>query len=140
MTANRLNLLIAHADGSQWPNGLERALAQLPVCLFHSTDCDHAVGMATDPAVHVAIIDDALPRDGGLSVLRRMRRSGVTLPVLLVASELDRRLLEDAIQLNAFSVVAVDDHRDMVTPVVFRLVRQVYRVDWFLPGGSAMAN
>ncbi|MBX3393736.1 MAG: hypothetical protein KF841_00065 [Phycisphaerae bacterium] len=140
MMASRLNLLIAHADGSNWPNGLERALAPLPVRLLHSTDCDHAMGMAADPAVHVAIIDDALPREGGLSVLRRLRSSGLTLPVLLVASELDRRLMEDAIQLNAFSVVAVDDRRDLVTPVVFRLVRQVYRVDWLYPGDSAMAN
>jgi DNA-binding response OmpR family regulator len=130
LVLNQLNLLIAHAGQGSWPGLLERRLAPHQVGWFRSEDGDATLGIAARLEMHLAVVDDDLPRAGGLDTLRRMRRSGLTLPVLLVASEPDRRLLEDAIELNAFSVVKVADERDYLTPVVFRLVRQVYGLDW----------
>lgn len=128
MIQTPLNVLIAHAGNGPWAGLLERRLASLQVGFFRCTDGDATLGMAAQ--MHVAVVDDGLPRAGGLDAVRRIRQSGLTLPALLVTPDPDRRLLEDAIRLNVFSVVKVADEHDYLTPVVLRLVRQVYGLDW----------
>lgn len=130
MLQSPFNLIIAHAGSGSWPKLLERRLAPLQVGFFHSEDGDATIGLAGRLEMHLAVVDEDLPRSGGLDALRRMRRSGLNLPALLVTPEPDRRLMEDALELKVFSVVKVADERDYLTPVVFRLVRQLYGLDW----------
>lgn len=127
---NRLDVLVAKAGSAYWAERLARAFATHPMGFHWSGDVDDAVGLALLRTPHLAIVDDRLPRAGGLDALRRMRQSGLTMPCLLVAEAPDRRTMVDAMQLNVFSVVTVDDVRDLLTPVVMKIVRQVYQLDW----------
>jgi hypothetical protein len=78
--------------------------------------------------MHLAVVDGALP-GGGINLVRRVRSMGLTVPTLLVCDQPDQRILQDALALNVYSVVTPES-RDIVTPVVFRVFRQVYRFDW----------
>ncbi len=129
----QLDVLVARAGTAPWADRLARSLATHPVDFHWSDDVEAAVGYAVERTPHLAILDDGLPIAGGLDALRRMRQSGLTMPCLLVAHSPDRRMMIDAIQLNVFSVVTVDEVRDLLTPVVMRVVRQVYHLDWANP-------
>lgn len=131
----RLNVLIAHASESLWARGLARSLAPLPVGLHWSHTDDEAVGLAAGRGMHVAVLDDGLPPHGGLDAVRRIRRIGLELPCLLVCEDPEPRLLQDAIQLDVFSVVQAGGEGERLTPLILRIARRVYAVDWPLPGG-----
>lgn len=86
--------------------------------------------------MHLAVVDDCLPGAGGLELVRRVRRMGITLPSLLVCDQADPRLLLDALSLDVFSVVQLGDAPDLLAPMVLKAVRRVYRLDWRLGGTS----
>jgi len=86
--------------------------------------------------MHVAVVDECLPDDGGLELVRRVRRMGIALPSLLVCDQANARLLQDALSLNVFSVVQLSHARDLLAPMVLKAVRRVYRLDWCLGGMS----
>jgi len=129
-----LNLMIAHAGQSRWAMVLVRSLAPLPLKVHWPRNGDEAIGLAARRGMHLAVVDDELPDAGGRGALRGIRRLGLALPCLLVCHGADQRLLRDAIQLDVFSVVEAESERDLLTPTVLKAVRQVYHLDWLVPG------
>lgn len=134
-TLDRLSLMIAHAAESRWPTDLARTLLRLPVDLHWSQTDSEAIDLAASGGMHVAVVDDALPRAGGLDLLRRIRGLGLGLPCLLVCEDPDPRVLRDALSLDVFSVVQAGPVGEGLVPMVVKLVRNVYRVDWNVSEG-----
>jgi DNA-binding NarL/FixJ family response regulator len=129
--SDKMNLLIARARDEGWPVGLTRSLSPLPVAFHWSHTDTEALDMAVSGRMHVAVVDEELPGTGGLDVLRRIRRLGLDLPCLLVSDRVDSRLLRDALDLNVFSVVDGGlAPVETIVPVVLRLIRRVYQIDW----------
>lgn len=131
-----VNLMVAQAPGRPWSNDLASSLAALPVDLHWSGTSGEAVELAASGRMHLAVVDDCLPGAGGLELVRRVRRMGITLPSLLVCDQADPRLLLDALSLDVFSVVQLGDAPDLLAPMVLKAVRRVYRLDWRLGGTS----
>ena len=80
-----------------------------------------------------AVIDEEV--DWGLdilAVLRRIRRLNDRIPVVVVTSRNDRRLLEAALRLAAFSVVTKPLELE---ELLRQLQRLMVRLDWILRGG-----
>lgn len=137
MTAPRpFNLMIAHAGYSPWATGLARSLAGLPLRLHWPRTADEAIGLAATRGMHVAVVDDELPEAGGRDTVRGIRLLGLELPCLLVCKGADQRMLQDAIQLDVYSVIEADGDRDAVTPILLKLVRQRFDLDWSIPPGA----
>ena len=127
---DRLNLMIAHAAASPWPAGLEESLARLPVEFHWSRTDSEAVRLAVSGLMHVAVVDDALPRTGGLALLRRMRHLGLEMPCLLVCDNADERLLQEALALGVYSVAPAGAGARELTPLVMQAVNRRYRLNW----------
>ncbi|MFQ5429909.1 MAG: hypothetical protein ACE5E1_06325 [Phycisphaerae bacterium] len=134
------NVMIAHAGHSPWAEGLARSLAPLPLELHRPKTADQTFDLAATRRMHVAVVDDDLPDAGGRGVVRRMRGAGLHLPCLLVCRMPDQRVLQDAMQLDVFTVVEADAQGELLPPVVLKLVRRIYRVEWTIPGGFDQAN
>lgn len=133
--SDRLSVMIAHAEGSAWTAGLESTLMPWPLDL-HWSRCDtDAIALAASGGMHVAVVDDALPSNGGLAFLRRIRVLGLALPCVLVCGRADPRLLSDALALDAFSVVQAETNADLVAPTVLKIARQQYQIDCRAGGG-----
>jgi CheY-like chemotaxis protein len=75
-------------------------------------------------------VDAELPVTGGLDVLRRIRRLGIDLPSLLVCNRPDSRLLQAALDLGVYSVLEAERSSIILTPMLCKVVKQVYGVDW----------
>jgi DNA-binding NarL/FixJ family response regulator len=132
---DRVNLLIAHAADSFWPADLADSLTAWPVDLHWSRTDVEAIDLAATRGMHVAVVDDGLPAAGGLDLLRRIRRLGLVLPCLLVCDQADQRLLRDALALNVFSVLQAEAAAQQLAPMVLKVVRQVYQIDWHADDG-----
>lgn len=128
--------MIAHAGQSPWATGLADSLARLPMRLHWPRTADEAIGLAATRGMHVAVVDDELPDAGGRLAVRRIRLLGLELPCLLVCKGADQRVLLEAIQLGVFSVIEADADRDAVTPILLKLVRQRYHLNWAIPTGA----
>lgn len=128
MTANRAQLLIANEIDSPWAQSLESRLRPLPIDMHWTHSDSEAIDVFAGKIMHLAVVDGALP-GGGINLVRRVRSMGLSLPTLLVCDHPDQRLLQDALALNVYSVVTPES-QDIITPVVFRVFRQVYRFDW----------
>lgn len=86
--------------------------------------------MAATGGIHVAVMDDGLPTSGGLEALRRIRRLGLAVPCLLVCDHADQRLLSQALDLGAYSVVQANAGGASLAPLVLKAVRRTYRLSW----------
>lgn len=133
--SERANLLIADAGPSPWAADLARSLEPLPVNLHWTRTDTEVINVITTAGVHVAIVDNQLP-GGGLRVLERVRQLGWNKPCLFVCYHPDQRTLQDALALNVFSVIAPQADRDLLTPMVLKVFRQVYQLDWADPSAS----
>ena len=121
-------MLIAKDSPSPRAQSLEACLRPLPVDLHWSRSDSEAIDLVTARIMHLAVVDGALP-GGGINLVRRVRNMGFSVPTLLVCDQPDQRLLQDALALNVYSVVTPEP-RDIITPMVFKVFRQVYRFDW----------
>lgn len=129
LDTTRANLLIADAGPSPWAQGLARALQTLPVDLHWTRTDRDTINIITTTGVHVAIVDDQLP-GGGLRVLQRVRQLGWTKPCLFICDHADARMLRDALALDVYSVIAPIAERDVLTPMVLKVFKQVYQMNW----------
>ena len=129
---NRAKVLIADVGPSPWANGLAHSLQSLPVDLHWSRSDVEAIDLVSGQALHLAIVDQQLP-GGGISLVRRLRTMGLTLPSLLVCETANQRLLQEALEADIFSVITRESPRDLLTPTVLKVFRQFYRFDWSPP-------
>lgn len=129
MTLSRLNILIAHDAGNPWARSLEGSLASWPVELLWSRCVEDALTMARERALHVGIVDDSVPSEGGLGLVRRMRRLGHAMPCVLIASDPTQRLLQDALTLQVFAVIQSQGYQETLIPALARLIRDRYNLE-----------
>src|SRR5262245_7710964 len=115
---NRWNVLIAHGSQNPWTQGLAGFLSQRPVDLHWSRSETEAICLVSERPVHLAVVDDQMPSIGGLALLRRIRRLGLTMPALLVSHQPDSRLLREALELDVFSVVDEGTAQSALVPQV----------------------
>lgn len=126
MKQAQYNILIAHAASEPWAIGLAGSLGDLPVNLHWSRTEAEAVGLASRQRLHLGVVDEAVPDAGGLSLVRRMRRLGMEVPLFLVTQESNQRLLRDALELQVISVILAAAYRETLLPAVFRTMRRRY--------------
>ncbi len=122
--------MVAPGERGQWAMGLAESVAALPVELHWTRTDAAAVDLAAGRRVHVAVVDADLPFTGGLDVLRRIRRLGIDLPSLLVCTRPDSRTLQTALSLGLYSVLEPENSSITLTPMLCRVVSQVYGTDW----------
>lgn len=127
----QLEIMVANGRQSPWATDLVDRLSSRAVGFHWPASADEALGMAMTDNVHVALVDGDVPTiDGGLTLVRRIRRAGIEKPCLLVCSEPDQRILRDALELNVFSVLEAAEGCDKIADMVLRIGRQIYNFDY----------
>jgi CheY-like chemotaxis protein len=126
----RIRLMIAPGTKDAWAADFAETLAGWPIDLLWSRTDNQAVDLAASGRIQVALVDAALPLAGGLEAIRRIRRLGFDLPSLLVCDEPTQRMLQEALALDVFTVVQTDAKRGVIAPMLCKVVKQVYHVEW----------
>jgi DNA-binding NtrC family response regulator len=99
--------LVVSGEAGSWRLALESIVGPRWLTLFPVEGDDELMDVLQSGMAHAAVIDDDV--DWGLDILqllRMIRRLDEQLPVVVVTRRNDRWLLESALRLAAFSVVA----------------------------------
>jgi CheY-like chemotaxis protein len=119
------NLLITDDDGA-FRDTLCSVFAPRGFNTLTARDGAEALEIVGQQAVHVLLTDMHMPRMNGLETIRRIRQRRLILPCILLSAGLDDGLMEEARDLQAFTVLR--------KPVRFaeltRAVRQALRVTY----------
>ena len=127
----QLEIMVANGWAAPWATDLVDRLSSQGVGFHWPNNADEALGLAMSGNVHVALVDgDEATLDGGLTLVRRIRRAGISKPCLLVCSEPDQRVLRDALELNVYSVLEATEGCAKIADMVLRVGRQVYNFNY----------
>jgi len=128
------------------PRGINALLARSP---------SETVRLVTNNRIHLAILDDGSesttesparrlklgPKGSGIRTLRSIRNRDRLLPCILLAQQVDDRLLTDALALGAFSVLGKPVDLQLLAGKIDQLFRKCYESDVFSPlSGPGASN
>jgi DNA-binding NtrC family response regulator len=100
-----LNLVVT-GEAETWLPTLEQIVGPELLRPHHARDERDLLDVVRRGEADAAVLDDEIQWDVNvLQLLRMIRRINVTLPVAIVTTHTDRRWLEDALRLAAFSVL-----------------------------------
>jgi CheY-like chemotaxis protein len=109
------------------PEGFRTLLAQ---------SGEEALDILTSQQVHLALLDQNLPRLTGLETLRIIRQSNLLLPVILITADRTQQLLREALSAHAFCVMS----KPVTRSAVVYTVQQALAKSLSGPGGSSRAT
>lgn len=114
--------LAVTGEAEAWQSALEMIVGPEWLRTYHVGSDREMLQVVEKGLVHAAVLDDDADWDlDVLQVLRMIRRLNAALPVVVVTRHRDRRWLESALRLAAFSVV--------VKPLELEeLLRQIQRM------------
>jgi CheY-like chemotaxis protein len=126
---NRLTLLLAN-DQEQWHDTVRQLLESQGVHTLSARSGHEALEMMESVPVHVAVLDTQMPQLGGLQVVRLMREIEKAPPAILLARQLNNHLLQEALGMQVFSVLAKPVDFNLLLDAIARLLRRHYESRW----------
>ena len=98
--------LVVTGEADMWRSALEQIVGPKWLRTYRVAGQNELLQVVSSGLADAAVIDDDVDwRLDVLQMLRSIRRLNAALPVVVVTRRRDRRLLESAMQLAAFSVV-----------------------------------
>jgi DNA-binding NtrC family response regulator len=79
--------------------------------------------------LHMALLDMHMPRLSGLEAIREVKRIHQLMPCILFSGALDDEILNEAAQIDVFSVLAKPIRFSEITRLVGDAMRQTY--EWY---------
>jgi CheY-like chemotaxis protein len=104
--------------------------------LAHSGE--EALDILRDQQVHLALLDQNLPRLTGLETLRIIRQANAILPVILMTAQNTQHLLREALSAHAFCVMSKPVTRSVVVYTVHQALSRSYDPSPKTFGGGEM--
>ena len=97
--------------------GLELLLRELEpsVGVWHAGSCSEGIAIARKKPLNLVFLDLNLPDGHGLDCLRALKEARPSLPVVVVSGQdMDRELIESALELKAMGFVPKSENADMI--------------------------
>jgi len=91
-----------------------------------ASDGEEAIWVVRHETVHLVLLDMHMPKLTGLETLRRLKEFRALLPCILLSAQLDDRIVEQAREAHADSVLSKMVTVPQITGTVFRALRQTY--------------
>jgi DNA-binding NtrC family response regulator len=99
--------LVVTGEAGTWQPALEQIIGSNWVRTIPAVGDVELIRLVQSGEADAAVLDEEAHWDTGvLQILRMIRRVNAELPVVVLTRRSDRRMLEDALRLAAFSVVA----------------------------------
>jgi DNA-binding NtrC family response regulator len=87
---------------------------------------EEALEIVSAGTVHLVLLDFHMPRLTGLETLQLVRQINALLPCILVTAEVNERLMRQAAQARAYSVIPKPPSRQVVVHTVLRALVRSY--------------
>lgn len=89
---------------------------------------EEALDILRQDQIHLALLDQHLPRMTGLETLRIIRQVNTLLPVILMTADSTQQLLRDALSAHAFCVMSKPVTRSVVVYTVRQALSRSYDI------------
>ncbi len=124
--------LVVSGEAESWRAALEQIVGPQWLRTYHVHDDRQLLEVVESGVADAAVLDDAAEwHNDVLQLLRMIRRVDAALPVVVLTSRRDRRWLEHALRLAAFSVVV----KPLELEELLRQIRRMMlRIDAMLRG------
>ena len=130
MTIEHINVLINDADWA-WPMAVGQIFRNRNVELLMVKQTDEALNVLQQRRIHTAIIDMNSRILSGLGMIRAIRSGFPLLPCILVADNVEKKLLSDALELEVFSVISKPVDMELLRAQLNRLFIRRYNSSLF---------
>ena len=126
--------LVVTGEAQQWQPALEKIVGTSYLVTRRVASRNELLDVVESRQADAAVLDDAADMGmDAIQMLRMIRRLDMLLPVVLITHRTDRRTLEHALRLAAFSVVV----RPLELEQLLRQIqRMMVRLDQMLRQGS----
>lgn len=125
-----INILLSQADW-QWSQAVANIFRPRGInSLVINNPCD-AVDMLEKRRVHTAIVDMDNKRGNGLAMIKMLKSRYPLLPCILLASRVENRLLEKALELEVFCVIEKPFDLSVLTDQLNRLFLKRFNITIF---------
>ena len=120
-----INVLIGNANWA-WPQAVAELFQPRGVNALMANSPHDAVQLVENNKIHLAILDLTWNDLSGMQTLKMIRKRDELLPCLLVAQQIDDRILAEALALNVFSVLLKPVDLGVLGGQLNRLFRKYY--------------
>ena len=125
---NHYRVLLTDYEQRWWPN-LERLLSPMGITAVPAESGAEALRIARDQPIDAAVVEENLPRLGGLQTVELLRKVRGTIPCILVAWHPGKYLLRRALRVEAFSVIDREVPTEILAGHVLRALRRFHGID-----------
>lgn len=126
---SRLKVLLADDNGS-WNHTVRTLLQPQGVETVVVRTGREALNLIESRQIHVAVLDHSMPQLGGLQIVRMMRQMQGAPPAILLTHQLTTQLLQDALGMNVFSVIAKPVDFNLLLQSLAGVMRRHYSDRW----------
>jgi CheY-like chemotaxis protein len=125
MIADQLSILITDDDVS-FRETLREVIAPHGFNTLLAGDGQEALEIVQRQSVHLLLLDMHMPRLTGLETIERVKRMNMLLPCILLSAEADERLIQQALQAQAFDVLRKPVTRQRIIDSVRAALQRAY--------------
>jgi len=124
-TAREYSILITD-DDSGCRQALCEIIGQEGFRTLEAESGEEALEIVAAETVHLVLLDFNMPRLTGIETLQLVRQINALLPCILVTAEVTERLMRQAAQARAYSVIPKPPSRQVVLHTVVRALVRSY--------------
>ena len=128
--SDSVNVLMSNSYWA-WPQAVQQIFQPCGVNVLMANDTNDIMKIIDNRKVHLAIIDNSIDNESGLKALDIIRKQDKLMPCLLLAGEINDKLLAGALKLNACSVLAKPVNIVQLANQMNKIFRKYYSCDIF---------
>jgi len=125
-----VNVLINDTNWA-WPQAVTEIFHPHGINAILADSSGDIVRLITHNKIHLAILDEALDEFSGIQTLRTIRNHDRQVPCILLAQQVNQRLLAQALRLGVFSVIDKPVDISLLAENIKRLFFKNYAIDMF---------
>jgi DNA-binding NtrC family response regulator len=117
--------------GWAWPQAVSEIFQPRGIKALLANNSSEIVRLVSKNKIHLAILDSVVNDLTGMQALKAIRQHDPLVPCILLAQQPEKRLLAEALALNAFSVLAKPVDINLLAEQIDRLFIKCYSSDMF---------
>ncbi len=134
-----VNVLMSNSYWA-WPQAVQQIFQPCGVNVLMANDTNDIVKIIDNRKVHLAIIDNSIDNESGLKALDIIRKQDKLMPCLLLAGDVNDKLLAGALKLNVCSVLAKPINIVQLANQMNKIFRKYYSCDIFGQANDLLGN
>jgi len=122
--------LLITDDDVEFRQTLRSVFEPLGVRTLLAADGQQALDIVRSEEVHLILLDMHMPKLTGLETIRLVKQFKAMVPCILMSAQLDDRIIQQATQIEVFSILAKPVTFRQLTGVVGQALERTYNWHW----------